>query len=543
MPRAVLALFAVVVACSGGSDTKDGASGSTPDEPETAAASAKACDLDEVAKLARGLPALDARARRDAVAKELGSVCELPMAIREYFEFVGPRDPNERKVARTPNLEALGKAKQAICPGAEVVFRRVADAKATDRARIIYDECKLDRYDLIRRREYLALGTLPVVPFFTFDWLQDQNVPEDQARPIVRAMLLLERHDWGRHDIEVPSLPHALRPVPRDAMVVYVTPTSIVFNEQTVVSLDGSGELSPLLTILADEADKSKMVAESAGRPYTGSVVIVAGADTPHSSFSKVLYTVKRADAGDVFVLAQNAPLEYGVVPVADTKDVRFGHVYGLRVEGKGFTADPFGTPRAIEDLEGLAQDVERFKRDNAVVDEALVGASDTATLASVVETIAALRGPECESTGQCLFDKVYFESRLPLMVRNFDPDLVGSENGPAKSIPRVRQAEASINGGLDKDIVRRIIRVHVNEVRRCYNQGLARDPSLEGRVTIAFTVGPTGKVTESKVESTTLDDEAVGTCTAKAVKRWKFPKPPGGGNAVVTYPFVLEPG
>ena len=44
-------------------------------------------------------------------------------------------------------------------------------------------------------------------------------------------------------------------------------------------------------------------------------------------------------------------------------------------------------------------------------------------------------------------------------------------------------------------------------------------------------------------VSSTTLSDKNVGNCVAKAVKRWKFPKPRGGGNVVVTYPFVLEPG
>lgn len=98
------------------------------------------------------------------------------------------------------------------------------------------------------------------------------------------------------------------------------------------------------------------------------------------------------------------------------------------------------------------------------------------------------------------------------------------------------------VKGSLDKAIIRRIVRAHINEVRHCYNQGLAEDPALGGRVNVQFTISPTGKVPVAVVASSTLDHDATETCIAKAVKRWKFPKPQGGGNVVVTYPFVLQP-
>ena len=111
------------------------------------------------------------------------------------------------------------------------------------------------------------------------------------------------------------------------------------------------------------------------------------------------------------------------------------------------------------------------------------------------------------------------------------------------KPVPRVRQAKATVSAGLDRDIVRRIVRAHINEVRHCYNQGLAKDPDLGGKVAVQFTIVASGKVGESKLESTTLSDQGVGECVAKAVKRWKFPKPQGGVDVTVTYPFVLSPG
>ena len=114
---------------------------------------------------------------------------------------------------------------------------------------------------------------------------------------------------------------------------------------------------------------------------------------------------------------------------------------------------------------------------------------------------------------------------------------------GRGKRVPRVRQAKAKVQGALDKDIIRRIVRAHINEVRHCYNQGLAKDQNLKGRVAVQFTIGGTGKVPTAVVASSTVKDKSVGNCIAKAVRRWKFPKPQGGGSVIVTYPFVLEAG
>jgi len=112
---------------------------------------------------------------------------------------------------------------------------------------------------------------------------------------------------------------------------------------------------------------------------------------------------------------------------------------------------------------------------------------------------------------------------------------------GRGSSVPTVRQAKAEIQGALDKDIVRRIVRAHINEIRYCYNQSLARDPRSKGRVAIQFTIAPSGKVPSAVVQETTAKDPGLGNCMAQSVKRWTFPKPTDGGAVIVTYPFVLE--
>ncbi|MBX7079226.1 MAG: AgmX/PglI C-terminal domain-containing protein [Nannocystaceae bacterium] len=108
---------------------------------------------------------------------------------------------------------------------------------------------------------------------------------------------------------------------------------------------------------------------------------------------------------------------------------------------------------------------------------------------------------------------------------------------------PRVRLATHRVTGALDKDIVRRIVRSHRGEVVHCYNLGLAAEPALEGRVEVQFAIGPDGRVPIAVIASTTLADTKVGQCVAKAVKRWRFPRPSDGRGAVVDFPFELTPG
>jgi outer membrane biosynthesis protein TonB len=117
--------------------------------------------------------------------------------------------------------------------------------------------------------------------------------------------------------------------------------------------------------------------------------------------------------------------------------------------------------------------------------------------------------------------------------------------DGPSggSRLPQIRQGKAKVQGPLDRDVIRRIVRAHINEIRSCYSAGQKENRKLAGRVTINFVIGGNGKVASAVVEETTLSDTTVGNCIAKAVKRWTFPKPRGGENVIVSYPFELSPG
>lgn len=102
-----------------------------------------------------------------------------------------------------------------------------------------------------------------------------------------------------------------------------------------------------------------------------------------------------------------------------------------------------------------------------------------------------------------------------------------------------VSHPDADAASSIDKDLIRRVVRAHLDEVRACYADGLTRDPTLAGRVVIRFTIASSGKVTESQVSESDLGDAAVGQCIADAALRWRFV---GGAQILVSYPFVLKP-
>ncbi|HEX4462933.1 MAG TPA: AgmX/PglI C-terminal domain-containing protein, partial [Polyangia bacterium] len=108
-------------------------------------------------------------------------------------------------------------------------------------------------------------------------------------------------------------------------------------------------------------------------------------------------------------------------------------------------------------------------------------------------------------------------------------------------ALPGVVPGTANVRGALDKEIIRRVVRRHLNEVKFCYEKALIRQSSLSGRVTMQFTIGANGRVLASIVQSSTLNDREVEQCLQAAVSRWEFPQPNGGGIVIVSYPLVLK--
>ncbi len=105
----------------------------------------------------------------------------------------------------------------------------------------------------------------------------------------------------------------------------------------------------------------------------------------------------------------------------------------------------------------------------------------------------------------------------------------------------RVLVGRPEVRGSLSKDVLSRIIRRHLAEVQYCLGSGVPELPPEGGRVAVQFTIAATGQVVASAVQESTLQSSSVEGCLAQAVRRWLFPRPPGGGIVIVSAPFVVN--
>ncbi len=109
-------------------------------------------------------------------------------------------------------------------------------------------------------------------------------------------------------------------------------------------------------------------------------------------------------------------------------------------------------------------------------------------------------------------------------------------------SSPSLRVGKTEVSGRLPAEVIRRTIRNNFGRFQMCYEKGLARNPNLEGRVTVRFIIGNDGKVSNVSNGGSDLPDAEVVTCVMHAYSRVSFPQPEGGIVTVV-YPISFTPG
>ena len=99
--------------------------------------------------------------------------------------------------------------------------------------------------------------------------------------------------------------------------------------------------------------------------------------------------------------------------------------------------------------------------------------------------------------------------------------------------------------GVIDQSAVEAAIQAHRDEIRHCYEKehntqarGGLFPPRLAGRVSVSFTIGSLGRVSQTGIASTTLKSDPIEQCVLNVFRRIEFPIPRGGGVVEATYPF-----
>lgn len=124
------------------------------------------------------------------------------------------------------------------------------------------------------------------------------------------------------------------------------------------------------------------------------------------------------------------------------------------------------------------------------------------------------------------------------------DPAPAASASASARRTkpPKVAMGATNVSGRLPPEIIQRIVRQNFARFRLCYENGLARNPDLKGRVTVKFVIGRDGSVSVASGFDSDMPDSAVVSCVTRAFRSLSFPQPEGGIVTVV-YPLNFSPG
>jgi len=94
--------------------------------------------------------------------------------------------------------------------------------------------------------------------------------------------------------------------------------------------------------------------------------------------------------------------------------------------------------------------------------------------------------------------------------------------------------------GQIDASSVARVFQRRRGAIRGCYEAVLKVNPNVRGRITIRFTIGPAGRITDINASENTTGDTSIARCIVDRVRGWRF-DPPSGGSVTFSYPFVLD--
>lgn len=98
------------------------------------------------------------------------------------------------------------------------------------------------------------------------------------------------------------------------------------------------------------------------------------------------------------------------------------------------------------------------------------------------------------------------------------------------------RKIVTVVSNGCDKKCVgtstselEQMLAFRVKTAHRCYDQALAQDPTLKGKMSVAVRIGTNGAVCQANIASNDLGNQGVASCVLNSFRGANFPNPKGG--------------
>ena len=96
-------------------------------------------------------------------------------------------------------------------------------------------------------------------------------------------------------------------------------------------------------------------------------------------------------------------------------------------------------------------------------------------------------------------------------------------------------------SGDFDAKLVVAMIRQRQGAIKACYERRLRLNSTLEGKVTVEFTIEQAGTISKTNVSENTSNDAELASCVVNQLKGFRFTPGPEGGSVTFSFPFVFS--
>jgi hypothetical protein len=124
---------------------------------------------------------------------------------------------------------------------------------------------------------------------------------------------------------------------------------------------------------------------------------------------------------------------------------------------------------------------------------------------------------------------------------RNLDDDVpppppvedAGPEDAGKKTVVSQgasnNQCDVKKCSGVSSSELETALQFRVKQAHRCYDNALAQDPTLRGKVTVSARIGANGQVCNAGIASNEMGSQAVASCVSGYFRGASFPAPRNG--------------
>lgn len=165
-------------------------------------------------------------------------------------------------------------------------------------------------------------------------------------------------------------------------------------------------------------------------------------------------------------------------------------------------------------------------------------GSGDSLNTGSVVIPGESARLERAKVTGQ--IGSIYGSATGKIDAAQGVQGLVDKKGISVVGVP----SSTVVMGGMDPDIIRRILMDHIAMFRNCYQSVLDKSSeAFDGVIVLDFVIGASGNVSKAGASDASGSmPPPVRACVLNVLKGIKFPEPPGGGTVGVRQPMNFQP-